>query len=221
MVRITRVMGITAAVAAIGLASACSSSPSGFTSTGTATGGAAAAGNAGPSSTTATLPPTKLFDTDFKSVCQGATQSRATAYDKAAPTHKVVYLETFEDSLVEDTFKLPDDWQVKFDPAGDAYAAVDLVACSVRTADTFVKDCDGYQKDNQPTSDIAKLHTATYKLTVHEATTGKELGSKELSANDTDCPSFVTFDSDSSTKDYYDTPSTDEVVAFVKPFAQP
>jgi hypothetical protein len=132
-----------------------------------------------------------------------------------------VYLETFTDDLVADSFKLPDDWQVKFDPNADAYAAVDLVACSVRTSDTFVKDCSGYEKDNQPTSDIAKLHTATYKLTVHEATTGKVLGSKDLAASDTECPSFVTFDSDSSTKDYYDSPSTDEVVAFVKPFAQP
>jgi hypothetical protein len=193
-----------------GALSCSSSSPSG---TSTEAGGQKAST---PSITT------PLFPDDFKGVCQGATVSKAKAYDaKAATGHKVILFQTFKDSLIEQTTQLPSDWRVTFDANADAYAAVDLIACSVRTDATFVKDCDGYQKDGKTTANIAKLHGATYKLTVREATTGKELASKDLTAEADDCPMFVTFEGDSDTVNYYESPPDEAYVDFIKPFVQP
>jgi hypothetical protein len=177
---------------------------------------------AGQSATNAPVQTIQLFDTNFQPVCQGATVSRATAYDPKAPTHKVLYFESYRDTIVATTSKIPTDWQVQFDANSDALAAVDLVACAVRTQDTFVKDCTGYKDNNGVDSgNVAKLHSATYELTVHEAKTGKSLGSTTIDAPASDCPTFLTFDGDTTTLDYYEPPSQDAVVAFVKPFAQP
>ena len=183
--------------------------------------GAGSGGGPGGGDAPATTTPPQLFDSDFRSVCQGASQSRATAYDAAAATHKVLYFETYKDSLVQSESKLPSDWQVTFDANCDAFAETDLVACAVRTGDTFVKDCTGYQKDGVDTGNVAKLHSATYELTVHEATTGKTLDTTTIDAPASDCPMFVSFESDADTVLYYETPSEDEVVAFLKPHAQP
>jgi hypothetical protein len=197
------------------LLGACSSSSD---STSTGGGGGAAVG-----ANVATSASAKLFDTDFKGVCQGATVTRATPYDKAKPTgHKVLYFAPYKDDLVEGLSDMPADWKLTFDANGDAYAAVDLVACATRTGDTFVKDCKDYtDKDNKPTQNVAKVHTATYKVTVHEATTGKELASKDLAGTDSDCPMFLSFDSDTDTVDYYAPPASADVLALIKPFAQP
>jgi hypothetical protein len=202
---------------------ACGSSSPGDTVAGVGSGGGGSGGPGAPEATVATTAPHKLFDSDFTGVCQGATQSKAKPYDKAAPGHKVLYFETYKKGLVQtNPSGFPSDWQVLFDANSDAFAAVDLVACTTRTSDAFVKDCDGYEdSDKKPTQNIAKLHTATYTLSVHEATSGKELGSTQLKADDNDCPMFVSFDSGSDTTDYYAAPSSDEIVAFIRPFAQP
>jgi hypothetical protein len=181
----------------------------------------------GSSSTTlasakaSTTAPAQLFASDFEDVCQGATVASATAYDPAAPTHKVVLLSTYDDSMIEDTTTLPADWQVTFDAEANAYAEVDLVACAVRTEATFVQDCTGYESDGVVTENVAKLHNATYELTVREATTGTSLGTTTVTTADQDCPMFVMFESDTETRDYFASPPADEVTAFVKPFAQP
>ena len=199
--------GLALAACALLLACSCSTSSGGTK----ASGGAAA-----------TDAPAKLFDTDFKGVCSGATVSRARAYDKAqAAGHKVVYFATVTDDVVDSSTSLPTDWAVQFDANADTFAATDLVACAVRTGDTYVKDCSGYTVDDKPTQNIAKLHAATYTLTVHEATTGNTLGTTDLAASDDTCPMFISFQGDNDTVDYYDPPSTDQVVAFIKPFAQP
>ena len=54
---------------------------------------------------------------------------------------------------------------------------------------------------------------------MHEANTGKELGAATITAEATDCPSFVMFDDGESSKDWYET--NDAAVAeFANPFAQ-
>jgi hypothetical protein len=198
-------------VMVIALVAGCSSSGSDTTAAG---GGGGAPG--------ATTPPAKLFDTDFKGVCQGATVSKARAYDKTAKTgHKVLYFKTYKDDLVEGLTEMPSDWKVTFDANSDAYAATDLVVCARRTADTFVKDCTGYTDHDKATNNVAKLHTATWTVTAHEATTGNALGTTTLQGTDASCPMFMTFDDDNQSVDYYVEPSSDQVVAFIKPFAQP
>lgn len=168
-----------------------------------------------------TAAPKQLFSSDFEGSCQGATVSTATAYDPAAAAHKVLLFSTYEDSLIEDITTLPSDWQVTFEAEGNAYAAVDLVACAVRIEEAFVEDCTGYESDGVATQNVAKLHTATYELTVREATTGNELGSTTIAAAMDSCPMFVTFESDDDVVDYFAPPTEDEVTAFLKPFVQP
>jgi hypothetical protein len=163
----------------------------------------------------------QLFPDNFQGVCQGATQSQAKAYVQAATGHKVVYFETYTKDLLDQSTDLPGDWTVTFDPKGNVYATVDLVACAVRTSDTFVKECDGYQKDDKPTNNKVELHTAKYDVSVHEATTGKELAKTQMSGDSTDCPMFQSFDDDNQKVDSYSTPAKEDVVAFIKPFIQP
>lgn len=54
-----------------------------------------------------------------------------------------------------------------------------------------------------------------------EATTGKLLSTTELDGTDDTCPSFMSFDDENQSKNYDAPPSTDDLIAFVKPFVQP
>jgi hypothetical protein len=211
--RPSRRAGLILAVAAGFLVVSCGS--------GSSSSGSQSKSTSGSGGTTATTTGAKLFPDDFQPVCQGATQSRATGYDKAAAVHKVLYFETYQDSLLDQSSQLPTDWTVTFDANANVYTAIDVVACAVRTSDTFVKDCDGYETDNKPTNNKVKLHTAKYTVSVHEASTGKVLGTTEMSGDSTDCPMLQSFDGDNETVDSYSTPSKDDLVAFIKPFVQP
>ncbi|WP_155981381.1 hypothetical protein [Nocardia sp. BMG111209] len=165
--------------------------------------------------------PLKLTSSDFKGVCQGATVSRAAPYS-ATGSHKVVMLSPDNKaSLVEDTSTLPADWMVQFDPAGDAYARIDTVACVQIDTSDEIRTCDGYKDGDKPTGNTVKLNSATYRVSVREATTGKVLGTTTLTSADESCPMFVFFDSNSQVQTYYAPPSPDEVIAFLKPFVQP
>jgi hypothetical protein len=210
MLRSTRRLALIAIALVTVATTACGSSS-----------GSASSSSTTPVSASGTAAPKQLFSSDFEGSCQGATVSSATAYDPAAATHKVLLFSTYEDSLVEDITTLPADWQVTFEPDGNAYAAVDLVACAVRTGEAFVEDCTGYERDGVPTQNVAKLHTATYELTIREATTGTELGSTTIAAAMDSCPMFVTFESDDDVVDHFAPPTEDEVTAFLKPFVQP
>jgi hypothetical protein len=163
----------------------------------------------------------KLFPDDLKAACQGATVSRATPYDTGAQTHKVVLFSPYGGGSVEDMSTLPEDWMVQFDANSDAYAKVDTVACVEVKDEQPLKECTGYQDDGHDTSNTVDLRSADYTVSVHEATTGKELGRTELPGTDDECPMFVSFDNDSQTKVYYSQPSKDDLVAFIKPFVQP
>jgi len=118
---------------------------------------------------------TPLFPDDFEPVCQGATVSKATPYDAAAIGHKALYFATYEDSILDQSTELPADWSVTFSATGDALQAVDLVACAVRSAEQLVRTCTGYQDDGKDTGNEVRWHTATYDVSVREATTGTVL----------------------------------------------
>jgi hypothetical protein len=212
MQNIYRAAGAASMLLAAALTVACGPT-SGSASSGTGSG----AGRA-----SVATPPLPLSETDFEPVCQGTTVSRAAHYDKTAKSgHKVVYFAPYEDHPLEQSFLLPKDWQVTPGAGADSYAAVDLVACTERTADKFLRTCTGYQATGKPGTSTARLHTATYKLSVHEASTGTELGSTTLDAGDTECPLSVTFKDNADTVEYYNDPATDQVVAFIKKYAQP
>jgi len=164
---------------------------------------------AGGASASATLA-AKLFPDDFKGVCSGASVSAATAYDPAGTAHKALLFSTYKDDLMDQSSSLPNDWTVQFDEHADAYKAVDLVVCARRIADKQVKICDGYKdKDDKPTGNTVRWHTATYEVAVREARTGKELEKKTIEAEDSTCPMFENFDgSTEAIDDYASLPDT-------------
>jgi hypothetical protein len=175
----------------------------------------------GSTSPAAASPSTPLFPDDFRGVCSGATQSRATPYDTSAPSHKALWFATYQDDLLDQSTHLPPDWTVAFSSAGDALKAIDLVGCAVRTADKVVKNCSGYQDNGKDTGNKVRWHTATYELTVHEAVTGKVLAQETVEATDASCPSFETFDGENETIDDYASVPDAKVTALLKKYVQP
>ncbi|OKH84566.1 hypothetical protein EB75_04465 [Mycobacterium sp. ST-F2] len=168
-----------------------------------------------------TTAPAKLTNADFMTVCQGATQSRATGYSPDAKSHKTILFTPWGHGLVEDTSTLPSDWTVQFDANRNTYAAIDTVVCVETKDEQSVMDCTGYQDNGHPTANKVDLRATTYTVTVRAATTGKELGTTELSGTDTTCPMFMSFDNDTQTKQYNVPPPKDDLIAFVKQFVQP
>lgn len=162
-----------------------------------------------------------LFPDSFKGVCSGASVSTATAYDPAAKAHKALYFTTYEDDLTDRSSSLPGDWTVLFSPDSDALRAIDLVVCARRTAAQEVKVCDGYKDDDKPTQNKVRWHTATYELSVREATTGKTLAETSVEATESDCPMFWTFDGDADTDDGYASLSDTDVADFLRPHIAP
>ncbi|HSV38185.1 MAG TPA: hypothetical protein VLI04_05445 [Nocardioidaceae bacterium] len=161
-----------------------------------------------------------LFPDDFESVCSGATQPRAADYS-TTETHKAVYFETYEDALLEQSSQLPSDWTVVFDENSDAYAAVDVVGCGVRTAEKLAEECPGYTDEETGTEGTVNWYTGTYELTAYEAKTGIPMGTTTIEADDVECPMFATFDEGESEIDMYDGPTEEEIAKFLKPFVQP
>ncbi|MBV9484661.1 MAG: hypothetical protein JO246_01235 [Frankiaceae bacterium] len=202
-------------LALVGVVAGCSG--------GGSSGGGTPAAGGGTTPTVSTSSGGPLFDSDFSPVCEGATQSRATPYDNTAATHKAFYFETFDQDLInESDTDLPSDWTIQYsasDPT--AFAGIDIVACGVRTSSKFVKTCTGYKDSDGKELGTLDLYTAKYTLSVHEATTGKTLSSTNVSATDTSCPSFASFDSGETKATQYDSIPKATVVAALKPFVQP
>jgi hypothetical protein len=159
----------------------------------------------------------QLFPDNFKGVCSGASVSTATAYDPAAKAHKALYFATYEDDFIDRSSSLPGDWTIQWSPNGDALRAVDLVVCARRSAAREVKICDGYKKDDRPTQNKVRWHTATYQLSLMEARTGKKLAETTAEATGTDCPMLMNFDGDSDTVDDYASLSDSAVADFLRP----
>ena len=180
--------------------------------------GSPGGGGSSPTAGSSTAP---LFPDDFKGVCSGATQSRATPYDASATTHKALWFATYQDDLLDQSTHLPPDWTVAFSSTGDALKAIDVVGCAVRTADKYVKTCDGYQDNGKDTGNKVRMHTATYTLSVHEAVTGKVLAQETVEATDSSCPTLESFDGDNQTVDDYASVPDAKVTALMKKYVQP
>lgn len=179
--------------------------------------GGNAEGGAGAETVQANL----LFPDSFKGVCSGATVSTATAYDPAGKTHKALYFATYKDDLMDQSSTLPGDWTVLFSPDSDALRAVDLVVCARRTAAQEVKVCDGYETDDKPTQNKVRWHTATYELSVREATTGRTLAETTVEATESDCPMFWSFSGDADTEEGYASLPDTAVADFLRPHIAP
>lgn len=177
-------------------------------------------GEPGNDSSGSNDPAAQLFPDDFEGVCSGATESQAADYARSAE-HKAVYFETYEDKLLDESSRLPSDWTVKFDATRNAYAAVDVVGCGVRTDEKLAKKCTGYEDEDTHTKGSVNWYTATYELSAYEANTGKKLGSATIKADSQDCPTFASFDEGENEIDMYDSPSDQEVTSFLKKVVQP
>jgi hypothetical protein len=185
-------------------------------------GNAGAAGNganaAAIAQTDGAAAGSQLFADNFSGVCSGATVSTATAYDPAGTSHKALYFATYRDDLLDQSSHLPRDWTIQWSPNGDALRGIDLVVCARRSAAREVKMCDGYQSNGHATQNRVRWHSATYELSVHEAKTGRQLGmTSTVEATSQDCPSFVSFQSDSETIDMYAQPVDSAVADFLRP----
>lgn len=162
----------------------------------------------------------RLFPDDFKVVCSGGSVKAATAYDSKAKSHKVVLFQSYKDDL-QHSSSLPADWTVQFSPNSNALKAIDLVGCARRTAEKLAKTCDGYKDDGKATGGKVRWHTATYELSVHEATTGKKLDSTKVEATDETCPMFASFDKPGETIEMYASVPDTEINDFLKPHVAP
>lgn len=159
----------------------------------------------------------RLFPDNFKGVCSGGSVSAATAYDPRGTTHKALYFATYRDDFMDRSSSLPRDWTVTFSAGSDALRAIDLVVCARRTAAREVKVCDGYQNNGRATQNRVRWHTATYELSAREARTGRQLATTTVEANDSDCPMFMSFQSDSETIDGYASLPDSAVADFLRP----
>ena len=160
----------------------------------------------------------QLFPDNFKGVCSGASVSAAAAYDPNATAHKALYFATYRDDFLDQSSSLPRDWTIQWSADGDALRGIDLVVCARRTAAREVKVCDGYQNHGAPTQNRVRWHTATYELSVREAKTGRQLGENAtVEATNDQCPSFMTFQSDSETVDGYASLPDSAVADFLRP----
>jgi hypothetical protein len=171
----------------------------------------------GSSSKTAASP---LFPDAFKGVCSGAGVGEATAYDAKASSHKALYFQSYRDALQDQSTGLPPAWTVTFSPEGNALAAIDIVVCAQRSADKLVKTCDGYKDDDKATGNKVRWHSATYDVTVHEATTAKQLLKREIEATDETCPMIASFDGKNQTIDMYDTLDDTVIANLLRPFME-
>lgn len=180
-------------------------------------GGAGNAANGAAGGTEAAAG-SQLFPDNFKGVCSGASVSAASAYDPNAASHKALYFATYRDDFLDQSSSLPADWTIQWSPNGDALRGIDLVVCARRTAAREVKVCDGYQNHGAPTQNRVRWHTATYELSVREAKTGRQLGeTATVEATNDQCPSFMTFQSDSETVDGYASLPDSAVADFLRP----
>lgn len=181
-------------------------------------GNAAASGAGGNGAAGEVAVGSQLFPDNFKGVCSGAPLSAAAAYDPNAASHKALYFATYRDDFLDQSSNLPRDWTIQWSPNGDALRGIDLVVCARRTAAREVKMCDGYQNHGAPTQNRVRWHTATYELSVREAKTGRQIGQTQTAEATSDqCPSFMSFHSDSETIDGYASLSDTVVADFLRP----
>lgn len=154
---------------------------------------------------TETPPPaSQHFDADFAQVCRGTGTEWATPYDPARTgPHKVVVLQGPNESDLLSISTGNPEWDVLFDPATDAYAEVELVACAIRVSEKLEQTCTGYENDGVETGNTLDYYSATYEVTLRSATTAEVLGETTVEAVADTCPMLVFFDEGETTKTQY------------------
>lgn len=174
------------------------------------------AANAGGDSTLA--PTSQHFDSDLAQVCRGTGADWATPYDPATTgPHKVVVFQGPDATDLTSVSTGNAEWDVLFDSATDAYAAVELVACAVRTSDELAQTCTGYENDDGTDSGkTLEYHSATYEVTLRAATTAEVIDETTIDAAADVCPMLVYFDEGESTATQYASVDAD---AFLLPHA--
>ena len=163
----------------------------------------------------------KMFPADFEPACRAHPVVGATAYNAATPgIHPLVVLAGQDTNQLDEAYlDIPTEWTIVYNDATDEYAKAQLVVCVVRTDATLAQECTGYESDGKDTGNVVQLYSAEYAVSVHEATTGKELGATAITAEATECPGFVMFSEGEDSKDWYET--NDAAIAeFARPFAQ-
>lgn len=202
-----------------------SSSPEPAASADTSTAGAGGgaeqqtAESAEPSDSAAT--PKQHFASDFAPACRGNAVDGATPYDPAATgAHKVVFLKgTSINELSEAYLTVPEEWKILFNADTDEYAKGELAACIVQTEATLAQECDGYEDNGVVLDVVVKHYSVTYDVSVHEAVTGKQLGTTTITAEAGDCPLYVSFTEGEKETDWYEAGDT-AIADFLAPFAQ-
>ena len=191
----------TVAPSSSAAATTASTTPSSTASTPAPTTAASGAKTTVAQDTTTAAPAAKLFAEDFSAACRGIALPKAAAYGKAPGTHPA--LGQFGKGKDTQQAVLTESLTVAWNENSDALTAIELVGCAERTTETFVKDCNNYEFESKPDPDaIAKMYDATYKVSIREAKTGKEIGSGTIEAKQTDCPSFVLFEKGKTKNEY-------------------
>ncbi len=150
-------------------------------------------------------PAAQHFDSDFAQVCRGTGVDWATAYDPAvAGPHKVVVLQGASPNDLIGLSTGNPEWDVLFDADSDAYAAVELVACAIRTGEELAQTCTGYEDDDgNDTGNTVEYYSATYSVTLRAATTAEIIDEGTVEAEGDVCPMLVYFDDgETTTTDY-------------------
>lgn len=149
-------------------------------------------------------PAAQHFDSDFGQVCRGTGVPWATAYDAGQKgLHKVVVLQGAGESDLTATATSNAEWDVTFDAASDAYAAVELVACAIRSGEKLAQTCSGYKDNGVDTGKTVDYYSATYSVTLRAATTAAVIAETTVEAPGDECPMLVFFDKDQKTATEY------------------
>lgn len=173
-------------------------------------GGACAGSDDGsserPDVESTTLPPaSQHFDSDLAQVCRGTGVEWAAPYDPTTTgPHKVVVFQGSDETDLTSVATGNAEWDVVFEEASDAYAAVELVACAVRISDELAQTCTGYKDDDgTATGKTVEYHSATYAITLRAANTAETIDETTVDAAADDCPMLVYFDEGETTLTQY------------------
>ena len=212
----------TVALLALGLAAlaGCSSDDSDSDTTNESTDDSENSETPGGEEPSGDLP---QFSTEWDQLC--TTQvgfPGATEYTSDPGPNVIVYMENYRDegNYITSSRALPAGWALQEDDDyedNSEFAAVELVGCLDRTATTPTGiDCEF---DDDGTTLTLELVDASYDLTVYAATSADVIGTKSITAAETECPFIVS--SEEGDTEYVATPSDDDIVNALKEFVAP
>lgn len=159
--------------------------------------------------------PTVLTASEFEQVCGGGTVAGAAEYSKGPGIHPLFVFEGEDPEYDYRSLTLPEGWQPDLAPE-----TTELVACLDRVREEKIKTCTDYESDDAEEPFDVEVYGATWDITLYAATTGEEVASGTVEANDKECPFLVFFDEDEDVQREYSDVS-DQVRGFVKDHVAP